>query len=102
MCAFKDSFLSRNPECNSVDTKWNSFKETLTNSISCHIPRKKIRAHKDLPWITRDIKKAMINRKKLYDHARQCDTQESWFAYCKIRNKVNKMVQLAHKRYCTR
>ena len=69
MCDFKDSFMSRNPECNSVDTNWNSFNEALTNSVSRHIPIKKIKAHKDLPWITYDIKKAMKNRNKLYDHA---------------------------------
>ena len=38
MCVFKDSFKSSNPECNSVNTNWNSFKEALANSISCYIP----------------------------------------------------------------
>ena len=32
--------------------------------------RKKITAHKDPPWINHDIKKAMKNQKKLYDHAK--------------------------------
>ena len=59
MCVFKDSFKSSNPECNSVDANWNSFKEALASSISHHIPKKKIKAHKDLPWITHDINKAM-------------------------------------------
>ena len=48
MCAFKDSFKSSNSECNSVDANWNSFKEVLANSISHHIPKKKIKACKDL------------------------------------------------------
>ena len=65
MCVFKDSFKSSNPECNSVDTNWNSFKEALANSISRHIPKKKIKACKDLPWITHDIKKAMKHRRQL-------------------------------------
>ena len=59
MCVFKDSFKNSNPECNSVDANWNSFKEALASSISRHIPKKKIKACKDLPWITHDIKKAM-------------------------------------------
>ena len=64
MCAFKDSFKSGNPECNSVDANWNSrFKEALTSSISHHISKKKIKAHKDLPWITYDIKKAMKHQR---------------------------------------
>ena len=49
MCVFKDSFKSSNPECNSVDANWNSFKEALASSISHHIPKKKIKARKDLP-----------------------------------------------------
>ena len=69
-CVFKDSFKSSNPECNSVDTNWNSFKEALANSISRHIPKKKIKAHKDLPWITHDIKKAMKHQRQLYDYAK--------------------------------
>ena len=57
MCAFEDSFMNSIPECNSVDTNWNVFKEALTNSVSRHIPRKKIKAGKDLPWITRTLRK---------------------------------------------
>ena len=59
MCVFKNSFKSSNPECNSVDTNWNSFKESLASSISHRIPKKKIKASKDLPWITHNIEKAM-------------------------------------------
>ena len=40
MYEFKDSFKSSNQECNSVDANWNSFKEALANSISCHIPKR--------------------------------------------------------------
>ena len=43
MCAFKDSYKSSNPECNSVDANWNFFKEALANSISRCIPKKKIK-----------------------------------------------------------
>ena len=102
MCVFKDSFKSSNPECNSVDAKWNSFKEALANSISRHIPKKKIKARKDLSWITHDIKKTMKHRRQLYDYAKQYNTEESWSSYRKARNKVNIMVQSAHERYCTR
>jgi len=44
----------------------------------------------------------MKNWKKLYDHVEQCNTEESWRVYRKTHNKVNKMVQSAHERYCTR
>ena len=40
MCAFQDSFKSSNPECNTVDANWNSFKKTPANSISCHISKR--------------------------------------------------------------
>jgi len=74
MNTFHNTFVSSNPECNSVDANWNSFKETLASSVSCHMPRKKITARKNLPWINRDIKKAMKNRKRLYDSAKQYNT----------------------------
>ena len=66
------------------------------------IPKQKIKACKDLPWITHDIKKAMKHRRQLYDYAKQYNTKESWSFYCKARNKVNIMVQSAHERYHTR
>ena len=97
-----NAFVSSNPECNSVDANWNSFKEALANSLSRHIPRKKITARKDLPWINRDIKKAMKNCKRQYDHAKQYNTGENWSAYRKAHNEVNKMIQSAHEQYCTR
>jgi len=74
--AFHNTFISGNPECNSVDANWNSFKEALANSVSRHIPQKKITAHKDLPWINQDIKKAMKNCKRLYDCVKQYNTLE--------------------------
>ena len=81
MNALQYTLINNNPECNSVDMNWNSFKEALTISVSRHIPRKKITAHKDLPWINHDIKKAMKNQSRLYDHAKQCNTEDSWSAY---------------------
>ena len=81
--------MSRNPECNSVETNWNSFKEALTNSNSHHNYTK---ARKDLPWIIHGINRAMKSQKKLYDHSKQCNTEESWHAYQEAHNKVNKMV----------
>ena len=101
-CVFKDSFKSNNPECNSVDANWNSFKEVLASSISRHILKKKSKARKDLPWITHDIKKAMKHQRQLYDYAKQNNTKESWSSYRKAHNKVNIMVQSAHEQYCTR
>jgi len=87
MNAFHNTFISSNPECNSVDANWNSFKEALANSVSCHIPRKKITARKDLPWINQDIKKAMKNCKRSYDRAKQHNTGENWSAYRKARKQ---------------
>ena len=86
--SFKDSFMSTNPECNSVDTNGTLLKKhSPTVPLAIYLERKSEHV-KDLRWITHDVKKAMINRKKLYDHTRQCDTQVSWYAYRKIHNKV--------------
>ena len=97
MRTFRDSFMNRNPECNSVDSNWHSLKETLTVSVSNHVPKKKLKSRKDLPWLTRDIKRAMKNSKKLFDHAKQHNTEESWSNYRRARNRVNKALQIAHE-----
>ena len=41
---------------------------------SRHTPKKKIKARKDLPWITHDIKNAMKHQRQLYDYAKQYNT----------------------------
>ena len=94
--------MNRNPECNSVDNNWHSLKETLTVSVSNHVPKKKLKSCKDLPWLTRDIKRAMKYCKKLFDHAKQHNTEESWSNYRRAHNKVNKALQVAHEQYRNR
>ena len=94
--------MNRNPECNSVDSNWHSLKETLTVSASNHVPKKKLKSLKDLPWLTHAIKRAMKNPKKLFDHAKQHKTEESWSNYHRAYNKVNKALQVAHEQYQNR
>ena len=44
----------------------------------------------------------MKKRRKLYDIAKQLNTEEAWVAYRKLHNKVNKMLETAHEEYRTR
>ena len=102
MSSFKDFFMSLNPLHKSVENNWNSFKQALANSVSKHIPMKKCKSQRDLPWLNHNIKSQMRKRRKLYDTAKQINTKEAWDAYRKLRNKVNKMLETAHEEYRTR
>ena len=103
MLNFKDVFMSSTPHHNSVEVNWTSLKEALLKSVSKHIPMKKYKnSHRNLPWINRSIKSHMKKRKKLYNTAKQLNTEEAWVNYRKSRNEVNNMLKAAHEEYRSR
>ena len=61
-----------------------------------------MKRRRNLPWLTRDIKKGMRRRKHLYNHAKQTNSPTHWNTYRKIRNLINKTLGIAHTAYQSR
>ena len=61
---FCTSFLQSNPEQNSVEVNWKQFRDGTLNLAKKHIPM--IRANRDLPWMTRELKQTIRQKNRWY------------------------------------
>ena len=96
---FNSEFMNGHPAGRSLDENWNILKSKLDNWIDKYIPTKRTKSSRHLPWITRDIKKQMRRRDKLYRRARANNSPTLWGTYNKQRNYVQNIVQDSHNNY---
>ena len=76
-----------------------TFKKSIHEALEKYVPKCLIKASRRIPWITHAIKQKMKQRKRLYDRAKKFQTNESWEAYCMIRNQITQEVNEAHTNY---
>ena len=97
--AFVNSFLSSNPQNNSVDTNWDTIRNSLCEIVDKHVPSKLSKGKQNLPWISADIKRKMRKRDKLFSLTRKTNKSSAWKAYKQYRNQVTKIVRNSHQGY---
>ena len=87
-------------QCNDVNTAANIFTSTLKNIFDRHAPiRTKTVKGKPSPWLKKDIKRLIDNKKRLYRKAKKTKTDNDWAEYKTARNKCNGKIQEAKRRY---
>jgi len=65
------AFFVRNPlEC-SIEDNWQFCKAGLIEIVCKRVPRKKQGTWADTPWITRDLKRLLRKKKRLYNNFKQ-------------------------------
>ena len=84
-----------------VENNWQQLKNVLLELVEKYVPHKMINPYKNLPWLSKEIKHLMKQRKCLYDHARCTQHPADWEAYRKARNHVNSVLSQAHQHYCS-
>jgi len=99
LSAFQTEFLTSDPYSNTVQENWESFKQAINTAINENIPQTMSRATKELPWITRNIKRQMKQRKRLYNKAKHLQTAEAWQDYRTAKNNVTTLIRESHKNY---
>ncbi|CAC5424176.1 unnamed protein product [Mytilus coruscus] len=70
---------------NSLETCWETFKTLLTSLMYEHIPQKTCTSRWNIPWITRDIKRAMRRKQRLYNRAKKTKKEKDWIKFKDIR-----------------
>ena len=60
---------------------------------------KQVKSHRRLPWITRQIKRMMRKRERLFKMARSSKHASHWQSYKKYPNLVKRQIHLAHSNY---
>ena len=98
---FTTSFLTSSLYESTVENNWQKLKDTLLYIVDKYVPSKHLNIKKHLPWISKDIKLQMKQRKFLYDKAKQTQATSDWREYRKARNQVNKALSAAYQQYYT-
>lgn len=78
---------------------WCKFRDTILTAMEKHIPQKRLSGKTNLPWLSRNTKRKMNERKRLYDRARQTQNPDHWKDYRNVRNIVKRMLEKAHNDY---
>ncbi|XP_071943538.1 uncharacterized protein [Antedon mediterranea] len=85
---------------NDVNASWSGFMDIIDAAVRDSFPRVKSRARKQSsPWITKDIKRMIQKKKKLFKKSRRSGIQEHWDAHKKWRNKVHYAIRKSYKDY---
>ena len=98
---FKEKFLSNDPLGRPVDDNSNLCKDALSSSIKRNIPQKKIPSRWNLPWMTPEIKRLHVCRKKkrAWDAGRHNRNSHYWKRYLKLSKLVKDSIQESHRTY---
>ena len=85
-------FFERQHALLSVNDNWTFFRDGPQRCISKNVPSKMTKHIRDLPWINRQIKRALRKRDRLFKRALRVNNPESWAAFKTLRNKVSKLI----------
>jgi hypothetical protein len=84
--------ILQNCDALSVEELWVRFRQTIELGISKFVPHKKLGHKKALPWITKEIKKLMHKRDKLYQKMKKN------YSNSEIKNKLKTIkINIRHK-----
>ena len=82
-CLSADSFPSED-----VYTLWSQWLDFFMNTMSQTIPSQVIKHRHSLPFLTKDLKKAVKRKLKLFKQAKLLKTKQTWSKYTSAWNKV--------------
>ena len=75
--------------CDDIDMYVNNFTNTLSQIASSFIPNKCVTIKPyEPPWLTKEIKNKIRQRKRLYRKARKTDSLYHWNKFKKLRNEI--------------
>lgn len=77
---------------NDINQVYENFESKVTEVIDKHVPTKQMcRKVNQLPYMNRDLRKAIYNKKMYYNKYLKCRNSRNWELYRKCRNLVNKL-----------
>ena len=82
-----------------VDSSWTRWKNCFLHIMSQCIPQTIIKSERRVPWITRDIKKAMRRRKTLFQKAKFTGDPQDLAIYKQQRNHVLNLIRESRQEF---
>jgi len=99
IATFQQDSLSTETYARSIETNWTDFKDMIKQAMNEFIPQKQVQSSNHIPWLNRQIKHKIKERKRLYNIARRSQTPNAWASYRKIKNEITKEIRTAHSIY---
>ena len=86
---------------NDVESMWETFKTTLSNSMEKNIPSKLVSKKKNSrPWINTATRRSALRKKrKLYRKAKRSSNDEDWAQFRKFSRTLERRIRKQHRDY---
>ena len=85
---------------NDVESMWETFKTTLSNSMEKNIPSKLVSKKKNSrPLINTVTRRALRKKQKLYRKAKRSGNDEGWAQFRKLRRTLERRIRKQHRDY---
>jgi len=81
----------------SVEDSWSAFKTIMNGAMEKHIPQKTLSGRWDIPWMTRDIKKQIRLKQRLYKKAKNTRLHTDWAKFKAKQVAVKNLLAQAHE-----
>jgi hypothetical protein len=87
-------------DCNtrSAEENWSFIKKGVLDSINKNVPTRKIVPGKDLPWLTRHIRKHIQKKRRLFNLAKQ-NREEYWEKFLEKERQVKEEIRESYLKY---
>ena len=82
-----------------VNTLWINFKRIIETGVSKFIPHKNAKKKDSLPWLTKQIKRLMKKRDKLYSRFKQTKLEKDRKAFRRLKHEAQKQQRQAYWAY---
>jgi hypothetical protein len=84
----------------SVEDNWNCFKDAVFKVMDTWIPKKTVKKKADVPWITKEIRRMIRKKKRMYRQALKHggNTQQST-AFKEYRKSVRNKIHSSYHNY---
>ena len=95
--SLSDKFKEQ-PE-NSVNEMWDEFKTTLNDSINKNVPQKQLSQRKNLPWLTKEIKRKINQKRRAYRKMKRTNLVNDKQRFEKLRKEIKCDLRNEHNKY---
>ena len=98
IAVLKNTFLTESPYRN-AEENWTCFTKGLMTIIKKNVPMKTTNNRTDLPYMTKNIRRLMRQRKRKYDKAKKSGNQLDKHAYQEMQKLIIKEMDKAYNKY---
>ena len=78
---------------------WNEFKTKLKDSIDRNVPKKQLSSRKNLPWMTKTIKRKINRKRRAYKRMKRTKSVQDKMKFEQLRKEIKNDLKNEHNKY---